>query len=123
MTMSPKILIIDSHPVYILKMEGFLRGLTLNNIILTKTGKEGIEKAKSESPDLIILSGMLPDMNSQEVCGTVKAASPSAGIIVQVGLFTEDKAIEEFKECGADFVLDRKEKDLSPLQEAIAQLI
>ena len=42
--MSEKILIIDGHPVYIYKLEGFLRGLTYNNVLLARSGKEGIEK-------------------------------------------------------------------------------
>ncbi|MCA9405478.1 MAG: response regulator [Candidatus Omnitrophica bacterium] len=118
-----KILIIDAHPVYVNKTEGFLRGLTFHNITIARNGKEGQEKAKSIRPDLIILSAMLPDMDSFDVCEAVKKNSPESRIIVQVGLFYAAEEIERFMSLGADRVLDRKEKDLQPLQNAIEDLM
>ena len=118
-----KILIVDGHPVYINKTQGFLEGLTFRNITLAKTGQEGIEKSESEKPGLVIMSGILPDMDAHEVCRMIKEKHSSSRIIVQIGLFTEEYDIEKFKEFGADVVLDRKEKDLAPLQEAVVRLI
>ncbi len=36
-------------------------------------GQEGLDKAKKERPDLIILDLMLPKMNGYKVCGLIKA--------------------------------------------------
>lgn len=121
--MNEKILIIDGHPVYIFKLEGFLRGLTYQNIVLAHSGEEGIQKAESEEPDLVILSGMLPEIDSYEVCKNLKEKIPSTKIIILIGLFTEKDVVAKFHEMGADAILARKEKDLLPLQEAIHQLI
>ena len=38
-------------------------------------GQEGLEKAKKEKPDLIILDLMLPKMDGYKVCGLLKADS------------------------------------------------
>ena len=124
--MSPvdqKILIVAGHPVYINKMQGFLEGLTFRNIVLAKTGQEGIQKSEAEKPRLVIMSGILPDMDAFEVCKMIKEKHALSRIIVQVGLFTEKEDIEKFKDLGADIILDRKEKDLSPLQEAVISMI
>ncbi len=121
--MDQKILIIDAHPVYIHKTESFLAGLTFKNIVLATSGKKGIERIKSENPDLVILSGMLPDTESHDVCKMIKATNRLTKIIVQTGLLTDELSITRFRECGADLVLPRKEKDLAPLQKAISQLL
>ena len=118
-----KILIIDGHPVYIYKLEGFLKGLSLSNVSLAHSGKEGLRLAESIRPDLVLLSGMLPDIDSRKLCKELKAALPQTRIIVQVGLFTEMPVIEQFKEFGASAVLARKEKDLSALQQHIEKLL
>jgi len=119
-----RILIIDGHPVYVNKIIGFLRGLTFKDITLAPTGKEGIDFVRSKNPNLIILSGMLQDMDSLEACKAIRAMTDeSVKIIVQTGLFTKEEDIKRFKDYGADAVLTRKEKDLQPLQDAIEGLL
>jgi DNA-binding NarL/FixJ family response regulator len=122
--MNQTILIIDGHPAYIYKTEGFLQGLTFKYIVLATNAKEGIERARRDAPDLIILSGMLPDADSLQVCKDLKRlAVKELKIIVQVGLFTEQEAIDAFISAGADTVLERKEKDMQPLHDAIETLL
>ena len=119
-SLTQKILIIDGHPVYINKLDGFLKGLTFSNIVLAKTGQEGIFLIENEKPALVILSGKLPDMDALEVCKTIRrSASPAIKIIVQIGLFADEGTSLSFKKSGADIVIDRREKDMQPLQEAI----
>ena len=120
--MEQKILVIDAHPVYIYKMEGFLKGLTFHDITLARSGVEGVALAEARKPQLVIMSGMLPDMASEKVCELIKHRS-GAPIIVQIGLFTEDRSIQRLKVSGADVILPRKEKDLMPLQRAIEGLL
>ena len=121
--MEHKILIIDGHPVYIHKLDGFLRSLTFKNVSLASSAGEGIEKVRTQQPDLVILSGMLPDAESVEVCKLIKEIHPMVRMIVQVGLFTEKEAVERFIKHGAHSVLPRKEKDLHPLQSSIESLL
>lgn len=62
-----KILVIDDLPENVfmiqdrLEQEGY-------NVITAYNGKTGLEKALSESPDLILLDVMMPDMSGIEVC-------------------------------------------------------
>ena len=121
--MRPRILVIDGHPVYIHKLEGFLRGLTYKNIFIAPSGKEGLAIAAAQEIDLVILSGALYDMDSLTVCQKLKAAQGRIRIIVQVGLLTEQTGMIRFKESGADAVLYKQEKDLAPLQNAIEELL
>jgi len=41
--------------------------------LIAYDGQEGLEKAKKEKPDLIILDLMLPKMDGYKVCGLLKA--------------------------------------------------
>jgi len=122
--MDQRILIIDEHPVYVNKTIGFLQGLTFKDIQLAKTGEQGIKDAQFKKPDLVILSSVLSDMDSLEVCKVIhELTNGSTKIIVQIGLFTEVEIINQFTEYGADAVLMRKEKDLEPLQRTIEELL
>jgi DNA-binding NarL/FixJ family response regulator len=117
-----KILIVDAHPVYSDKMEGFLRGLTYENIDMAKTGQEALAKLHSLDPDLVIMSAMLPDMDAFDLCRKIKERTPRAKIITQIGLFSGPDDVARFNQNGADIVLIRKEKDLNPLQAALTAL-
>ena len=119
----PAILVVDGHPVYSHKLRNFLEGLSFHNITVASSGKEGEAQCGTVSPALIILSGTLPDSDAAAICRALKQQQPSAKIIIQIGLFTEPEAVAQFKESGADVVLDRKEKDLMPLQQAITSLL
>ncbi len=43
------------------------------DVITASDGKEGLKKARNESPDLIILDLMLSKMDGYKVCGLLKA--------------------------------------------------
>ena len=42
-------------------------------VVLAHDGKEGLEKMRSEEPDLVILDVMMPEMNGYDVCVVLKA--------------------------------------------------
>ncbi len=42
-------------------------------VVLAHDGKEGLEKARSVNPDLVILDVMMPEMNGYDVCVVLKA--------------------------------------------------
>lgn len=72
-------------------------------VISASDGQEGLEKAKKEKPDLLILDLMLPKMDGYKVCGLLKKDTKYAQIPVII--FTaraqeEDKKLAE--EMGAD---------------------
>ena len=97
---------------YNLKKEGF-RALSANN------GEDGLDMARKEHPDLILLDLMLPEMDGLEVCKVVKNDTKTAHIPI---IILTAKAQETDKivglELGAD---DYVTKPFSP-RELIARI-
>lgn len=96
-----KILVIDDLPenVYMLQdrleHEGY-------EVITAYDGKSGIEKARSESPDLILLDVMMPDINGLDVCKTLIGQEETATIpIILVTAKTGAEDIKEGLDAGA----------------------
>lgn len=71
MEIMKSILVVDDEPDYVelikyrLKAGGF-------NVISARNGREGILKAETENPDLILLDIKMPGMNGFEVCHHLK---------------------------------------------------
>lgn len=122
--MEQRILVIDSHPVYAKKIVAFLEGLTFKNVGLAETGQKALAEIKIHAPDLVIISSLLADMSSADVCKEiVEMTEGETKIIIQTGLFTDPADVEAFKTSGADLVLERKEKNLSSLQKGVEGLL
>ena len=79
--------------------------LEANNyeVLVANDGKSGLEKAKKEKPDLIILDIMLPSMDGYKVCGLLKSDTRYNKIPVIMFTAKAQKEDEELgKEVGAD---------------------
>ena len=100
--MAKKILIVDDEKqmVEMMKMR-----LEANNygVITAYDGQDGLDKAKKETPDLIILDLMLPKMDGYKVCGLLKHDARYSKI--PIILFTA-RAQEEDKAMGKDVGAD-----------------
>ena len=70
--MAKKILIVDDDPDLVEAVSIILesKGYT---VAAAYGGVEGLEKAKTEKPDLIVLDVMMPDKDGYEVCRELKA--------------------------------------------------
>ncbi len=121
--MDKKILVVEGHPVFIEKLEGFLKSLTFENILLAPSGKKGVLVAQAENPELIIVSSILPDMDGLEFCQQVRENQPKSHIIVLTGLFENESRSKEFYKLCVDNVLPKKEKNLSILQGVIEECL
>jgi len=62
MKRKPKILVIDDDVDLVAVMKGTLESKTYE-VVVAYNGKEGLEKAKNEKPDLILLDIMMPVMD------------------------------------------------------------
>ena len=69
--MAKKILIVDDEPNIVSLLAARLRANGYE-IVSAEDGLVGLEKAKTEKPDLIILDLMLPKMDGYKVCGLLK---------------------------------------------------
>ena len=82
----PKLLVVDDAPGNIRLLRDLLRGEA--RVLFATSGKEALETAKREEPDLILLDVMMPDMDGYEVCRLLKAdsATQDVPIIFVTGL-------------------------------------
>lgn len=75
------ILIVDDNPVVLFAMSHLLQGAGFA-VIEATTGAQAIERAGADSPDLILLDVMLPDINGVEVCRRLKAGADTRQLFV-----------------------------------------
>ena len=111
--MSPRVLVIedntDVRALVMYQLEA--AGLT---VLSATNGREGLETALRESPDLVLTDLMLPTLNGYEVCSFLKQHTQHHGIPVIIWSATKIQPKDEqlAKECGADrFLLKTIESD------------
>jgi len=75
-----KILVIDDDPAMTDLLVLLLQS-TSATVITANSGEHGVERAKHESPDVILLDLMMPGMDGWQVCEAVRKYS-SAPILV-----------------------------------------
>ncbi len=103
--MSRKILLVDDSPTALL-MEQMLLGKASYELILAKNGKEGIERALAEHPDLILMDIVMPAVDGLEACRRLRAdPSASATPIIMVTTRGEMRVVEDGYRSGcSDYV-------------------
>jgi len=100
--MAKKILLVDDEPEL---LEMVKIRLEANNyeVITASDGQEGLDKAKREKPDIIILDIMLPRMDGYKVCGLLKADTRHNKIPIIMFTARAQESDEKLgKELGAD---------------------
>ncbi len=72
-------------------------------VLVAYDGQEGLEKAKKEKPDLIVLDLMLPKMDGYKVCGLLKADTRYGKIPIIILTARAQESDEKLGlECAAD---------------------
>jgi len=97
-----KILMVDDEPEFLEMVKTRLEAGGYE-VITASDGQQGLDKAKKEKPDLIILDLMLPKMDGYKVCGFLKKDmrySKIPIIILSARAQGEDMKLGE--ELGAD---------------------
>ena len=70
--MAKKILIVDDDSDFVEAITLILRPKKFE-VVTAYNGKEGIEKVKSERPDLVVLDVMMPEKDGYSVCKELKS--------------------------------------------------
>src|SRR5436305_611237 len=70
---SPKILVVDDLPQNVRLLEAVLASKGYD-VVSALSGVEALEKASTESPDLVLLDVKMPEMDGYEVCRRLRAA-------------------------------------------------
>ena len=97
-----RILLVDDEPS-IVKMVGKRLEVEGFEVLIAMDGQEGLSKAQTGNPDLIVLDLMLPKLNGYEVCTMLKQDARYQKI--PVVLFTAKAQEKDEKlgmECGAN---------------------
>jgi two-component system alkaline phosphatase synthesis response regulator PhoP len=102
-----KILIVDDEPDLVetlrfaLELEGY-------NVLVAVNGEEGLNTARQEKPDLILLDLMLPKLDGYKVCRLLKFDERYKAIpILMLTAKTQDKDRILGKETGANEYLTK----------------
>lgn len=98
--MKTRILVIDDDPSVTSLLK---RGLSYEGFAVdtAPSGRQGLEQARQQPPDLVILDIMMPGIDGLEVCRRLRTADPSLPIIL---LTARDAATDQVRglETGAD---------------------
>ena len=96
-----KVLIVDDDESLSAVFEAALQKSGLQTLF-SLNGKSGIDKARLEKPDLILLDEVLPDISGNEVLKTLKTDSQTQNIPVLIlSNFSQEELVKEAINNGA----------------------
>jgi signal transduction histidine kinase len=98
-----KILIVDDTPEVISLVRRYLEDSDFR-LSVASDGRMAIEKTFAESPDVILLDLVLPDISGQDVLKRIKEITPDTAVIVMTGHGGEDIAVRLMKAGAADYL-------------------
>ena len=103
--MKKKVLLVDDSNTVLL-MEKMILAKGPYEIITARDGVEGVAKAQSELPDVILLDVMMPNLDGLSACAAIRAMPETAHIpIVMVTTRAEEANIETaFRNGCTDYV-------------------
>ena len=117
-----KILIVEDHPEIRRVLRAQLEWLGFA-VIVAKNGKEGIDVAIAEKPDLILMNTMMPEMDGPQATRTLRtnAGTKDIPILAVTGMFRPDD-LQSLIEAGCnDYIV--KPFSVEELQKKVSALI
>lgn len=92
--------------------------------ILALNGKTGLDKAKTEKPDLILLDQVLPDISGNEILKTLQSDSQTQAIpILILSNFSQEELVKEAINNGAKDYLFKYQIEPLDLVEKVKQVL
>mgnify|MGYP001359720607 CR=1 FL=1 len=117
-----RILIIDDNQDDQLISKKFLAAAGYQEFMFSDTGEDGVDKAKSEIPDLVITDTLLPGIDGFEVCRQVRdALGDKVRIIMMTGSVDAVDAVKARRMGTDDYVV--KSKNSVYLLDAVKRLM
>lgn len=104
------LLLVDDEAINLQVLQGILA--QEYRLLFAKTGQRALDLARSESPDLVMLDVMMPEMSGHEVCQILKQdpATRSIPVIFVTALSDTDDEAQGFAMGAVDYIT----KPLSP---------
>ncbi len=100
---SPKVLVVDDEPnirelvQVALKFHGC-------SVTASASGKEALQRASTDQPDLIVLDVMLPDIDGFEVCRRLRAQANDVPVIFLTARDTTSDTVTGLALGGDDYI-------------------
>ncbi len=111
--MTARVLVVDDILPNVKLLEAKLSGEYFD-VLTATSGAEGIQKAETMSPDIILLDVMMPGMDGFETCQRLKANPATAHIpVVMVTALTDATDRVRGLESGADDFLSKPVNDVA----------
>lgn len=118
-----KILIVDDDENLSLIFETTLQKNGFQTV-LALNGKTGIDKAKIEKPDLILLDQVLPDIAGNEILKTLKADSETQHIpVIILSNFSQEELVKEAIDNGAADYIFKYQVEPQDLADKVKQAL
>ena len=120
--MGKRVLIIDDNEQDRKIIERFLKRAGYSDVATAETGEEGVSRAESEKPDLVVIDTMLPGIDGFAACRQIRErlGSDTPKIIVMTGSVDAIDAVKARKMGADDYCV--KTSDGTPLLEAVNNL-
>jgi DNA-binding response OmpR family regulator len=102
---TPRVLIVDDDPTtrnlvsHFLRKEDFI-------VIKASDGNDGLARAKSDRPDLLIVDAAVPGMNGSELLSMLKRDPETRDLpVLMLSSLNDEEAIVRSLDAGADYVI------------------
>jgi DNA-binding response OmpR family regulator len=120
MTQPQHILMIDDQPKGLESLDFRLKRAGYRTT-LAQNGELGLQAARSDPPDLVVLDVSMPELNGYQTCRELKKLRPTLPVIIFTG---KSDPADRFwaTECGADaFII--KPADPAIVMQKLAELL
>jgi DNA-binding NarL/FixJ family response regulator len=100
-----RVLLIDDHPIVLQGVRHILSGSDEFQVVAESTSAdEGVQAARREQPDLVVLDLRIAEVLAPEVCTRLRSAVPSARIVILTA-FDDEALLRACLNAGATGVL------------------
>ena len=120
-----KVLVVDDEVDFCYFVKKNLTHEGMFDVITATNGKDGIELAESELPDIILLDLVMPDMPGEDVAAALKEKSATANIPILfiTALASKDDIVDrEDNKIGNNYILPKPVRT-KKLKETILKIL
>ena len=79
----PVILIVEDHDELRHSLQDWLRSFFQDcNVLQARSGEEAVRRAGAESPDIVLMDVMLPEMNGMEAASRIRELVPDVRVLM-----------------------------------------
>ncbi len=116
------ILIVDDSPTELHILKGYLEGAGCN-VLIADSGESGVEQARSEKPDLVLMDVVMPGMNGFQATRQI-SRDPETENIPIIMVTTKDQDTDKtwgLRQGAREYLIKPVEKDelLAKISDAL----